>query len=65
MGFATLLVGPYLRLDFTSLIIFSASLAFFDYLRANLFTGFPWNLWVYSTSSFIEIIQIINVILYS
>ena len=28
MGFATLLVGPYLRLDFTSLIIFSASLAF-------------------------------------
>ena len=66
MGFTTLLVGPYLRLDFTSLIIFSASIAFFDYLRSNLFTGFPWNLWVYSTSSFIEILQIINVIgLYS
>jgi len=55
-----LLIGPRLRLDFSSLIIFSATLAFSDYLRAKLFTGFPWNLWAYSTSWIIEIIQILN-----
>ena len=55
-----LLIGPNLRLNFSSLIIFSATLAFSDYLRAKLLTGFPWNLWAYSTSSIIEIIQILN-----
>ena len=56
----TLLIGPSLRLNFTSLIIFSATLAFSDYLRAKLLTGFPWNLWAYSTSWIIEVIQILN-----
>ncbi len=55
-----LLIGPILKLNFSSLIIFSATLAFSDYLRAKLFTGFPWNLWAYSTSWIIEIIQILN-----
>ena len=55
-----LLIGPNLKLNFSSLIIFSATLAFSDYLRAKLFTGFPWNLWAYSTSWIIEIIQILN-----
>ncbi len=55
-----LLVGPILRLNFSSLIIFSATLAFSDYLRAKLFTGFPWNLWAYSTSWIIEVVQILN-----
>ena len=55
-----ILIGPSLRLNFSSLIIFSATLAFSDYLRAKLFTGFPWNLWAYSTSWMIEIIQILN-----
>ena len=55
-----LLIGPSLRLNFASLIIFSATLAFSDYLRAKLLTGFPWNLWAYSTSWIIEIIQILN-----
>ena len=57
-----LIIGPSLRLNFSSLIIFSATLAFSDYLRAKLFTGFPWNLWAYSTSWIIEIIQILNYI---
>ncbi len=56
----TLLIGPGLGLNFSSLFIFSASLAFSDYLRAKLLTGFPWNLWAYSTSWIIEIIQILN-----
>ncbi len=56
----TLFVGPYLKLNFISLFIFSGSLSFVDYLRAKLFTGFPWNLWAYSTSSLTEILQILN-----
>jgi apolipoprotein N-acyltransferase len=56
----TLLIAQNLRFNFPSLIIFSASFAFSDYLRAKLLTGFPWNLWAYSTSWIIEIIQILN-----
>tara|TARA_B100000575_G_scaffold258867_1_gene230756 strand:+ start:503 stop:2062 length:1560 start_codon:yes stop_codon:yes gene_type:complete len=55
-----LLIGPSLSLNFSSLIIFSGSLAFSDYLRAKLLTGFPWNLWAYSTSWMIEIMQVLN-----
>ena len=62
VGLITLLIGPYLKLDFSSLLMFCACFAFSDYLRANLLSGFPWNLWAYSTSSFNEILQIINLI---
>ena len=62
IGLTTLIIGQYLKFDFTSIFIFSASLAFSDYLRANILTGFPWNLWAYSTSSMNEILQIINLI---
>ena len=66
MAFTILFVGPYLRLDFSSLILFSGSLALSDYLRAKILTGFPWNLWAYSTSSNNELLQILNIIgLYS
>ncbi len=66
LAFTTLFVGPHLKLNFSSIILFSASLAFSDYLRSIIFTGFPWNLWAYSTSSIKEILQIINLIgLYS
>ena len=62
VGFTTLVIGQYLKLNFSSILIFSASLAFSDYLRANILTGFPWNLWAYSTTSLIEIIQVLNFI---
>ena len=66
MGLTILLVGPYVKLTLPSLIIFSASLGFSDYLRSIIFTGFPWNLWAYSTTWFNEILQILNQIgLYS
>ena len=66
VGLTTLIIGQYLKLNFSSILLFSASLAFSDYLRANVFTGFPWNLWAYSTTSVIEILQIVNFIgLYS
>ena len=60
------IIGPKLKFDFASLLIFSFCFAFSDYLRGKLFTGFPWNLWAYSTSSLNEILQISNYIgLYS
>ncbi len=62
IGFTTLIVGPYLKLNVPSLLIFSASLSFSDYLRAYAFTGFPWNLWSYSTTTINEILQVVNVI---
>ena len=66
VAFVTLLVGPYLKLDFSSLFFFSASLSLSDYIRSKILTGFPWNLWAYSTSELSEILQIINLIgLYS
>ena len=60
------LVGPYLKLNYWSLFFFSASLALAEYLRSKILTGFPWNLFAYSTSWANEILQIINVVgLYS
>ncbi len=56
----TLIVGPYLNLNFVSIFLLSASFALSDYIRAKILTGFPWNLWVYSFSWSTEIIQILN-----
>ena len=58
--YTSLISWSKVTFDYFSLIIFSGSLAFSDYLRAKLFTGFPWNMWAYSTSWINEIIQIIN-----
>ncbi len=57
-----LIVGQNLKLNFSSLTMFSGTLALSDYLRAKLLTGFPWNLWAYSTSWILEIIQALNYI---
>ncbi len=62
VGCVTLLIGPLLNYNFSSILIFSGALAFSDFLRAKLFTGFPWNLWVYSVSWSTEILQILNLI---
>ncbi len=60
MAFTILLIGPYLKLSLSSLLIFSFGLSFSDYLRAIILTGFPWNLWAYSTAWLNEVIQIVN-----
>ena len=59
-GVSTIIVGPFLKNNFPSILFFCASLSFLDYLRAKIFTGFPWNLWAYIWSWFIEILQILN-----
>ena len=58
----TLVVGPFLNLNIISIFFLSGSLALSDYLRAKVLTGFPWNLWAYSTSWATEIIQILNLV---
>jgi apolipoprotein N-acyltransferase len=62
VGFVTLFIGPYLNYNISSIFIFSSSLAFSDFLRAKLFTGFPWNLWAYSISWSVEMLQTLNII---
>ncbi len=59
-GFTTLTCGPFLKKNFYSLIFFSTIFSLFDYIRAKILTGFPWNLWSYSFSWFTEILQILN-----
>ena len=56
-GFANLIVGPFLKNNFISILLFSSSLAFMDYLRAKILTGFPWNIWAYTWSWKPEILQ--------
>ena len=51
VGITTLFVGPYLKMNFPSLLLFSFGLALSDFMRSIMFTGFPWNLWAYSTIS--------------
>jgi apolipoprotein N-acyltransferase len=59
-GIATLIVGPFITNNFSSILIFINSLAAVDYLRGKIFTGFPWNVWAYSWSWLPETIQVIN-----
>ena len=56
-GIGNLIVGPFLQNNFTSILLFSSSLAFMDYLRAKILSGFPWNVWAYTWSWKPEILQ--------
>ncbi len=56
------LIGPLLNLNFRSILLLSGSLAFSDFLRSKILTGFPWNLWSYSFSWSTEILQILNIL---
>ena len=47
-GIGNLIAGPFLQNNFTSILLFSSSFAFMDYVRAKIFSGFPWNLWSYT-----------------
>jgi len=59
-GLTTLAIGHFLNYNFSSILLFSASLALSDYVRGKILTGFPWNLWAYSWSWTIEILQTLN-----
>ena len=51
-----------IKKEFNSILIFSVSLSFFEYLRGNIFGGFPWNLISFSISEFTHSIQILSLI---
>ena len=59
---AILISGPYLNLNISSIFLFSGFLAFSDFIRAKILTGFPWNLWAYSLSWSQESLQILNLL---
>jgi len=61
-GLGNLIIGPFLQNNFTSILLFSSSFAFMDYLRAKIFTGFPWNLWAYTWSDIPEVLQTLPII---
>jgi apolipoprotein N-acyltransferase len=56
-GLANLVIGPFLQNNFISILLFSSSFAFMDYLRAKILSGFPWNAWAYTWSWNVEILQ--------
>ena len=51
-----------IKKEFNSILIFSVTLSFFEYLRGNIFGGFPWNLISFSISEFTHSIQILSLI---
>ncbi len=61
-GLTILIVGQFLSYNFSSILLFSGSLAVCDYIRGKILTGFPWNLWGYSLSWFEEILQMLNLV---
>ena len=58
----SVILGPFLSLNLSSIFLLSSGLAFSDYLREKILTGFPWNLWSYSFAWNNEILQILNLI---
>ena len=55
-----LLIGNFCEKNISSIFLISIAFSISDYFRSIIFTGFPWNLWAYSWSWFIEILQILN-----
>ena len=61
-GLGNLIVGTFLKNNFSSILLFASSFAFMDYLRAKIFTGFPWNLWAYTWSWVPETLQLLPIV---
>ncbi|MDC0418508.1 apolipoprotein N-acyltransferase [Pelagibacteraceae bacterium] len=61
-GLGNLIVGPFLKNNFVSILLFSSSLALMDFLRSTVFTGFPWNLWAYTWSWTPETFQLLPIL---
>jgi len=60
LGLASLCIGPFMKNNYSSFLLFCFIFSFIDFLRGKILSGFPWNLWSYSWSWFVEIIQVLN-----
>ena len=60
-GLGNLIVGPFLKNNFVSILLFSSSFALMDFLRARIFTGFPWNIWAYTWSWTPDALQLLPI----
>ena len=65
-GLASIFAGPFIKNNYASFFLFCFIFSLIDFLRGNILSGFPWNLWSYSWSWLTELIQILNIVgLYS
>ena len=49
-----------LKMNFSSILIFSFFFSLIEYLRSFIFGGFPWNLIAYSFTDYLQLIQILS-----
>jgi len=61
-GLAILIIAPLAEKNIFFILLFSLVFSIFEFLRGNLFTGFPWNLISYTWSWSLETIQILSLI---
>ena len=61
-GWAILLAGMFAKKNISFILLFSLVFSIFEFLRGNLFTGFPWNLISYTWSWSNETIQVLSLI---
>ena len=60
-GFATYIFFKIdLKNSISSLFLFSLLFGLIEFIRGNIFTGFPWNLIVFSFSENLEILQVLS-----
>ena len=60
--FSILIKFLNIKINFSSIMIFSLSLSIIEYLRGTIFGGFPWNLITFSLTHFTSSIQLLNLI---
>jgi apolipoprotein N-acyltransferase len=60
-GLATVCCSFFnLKMNFSSILIFSFFFSLIEYLRSFIFGGFPWNLIAYSFTDYLQLIQILS-----
>ena len=61
-GLTILIIGPLIEKNIYFILLFSLVFSFFEFLRGNILSGFPWNLISYTWSWSPESLQILSII---